>query len=903
MAFPRPLLLGALAVFPCTAPAIIDRDSNGLSDVWEVVHNTGPLTAALDSDADGFSNRDESAFGTDPLDPTSRPRLRLDTPGTDLFTLDWPGAPGIRYDILTAPSPDGPWTSAAALLEPPFRYDLAAGAGFFRIRASDLDTDGDGLSDWEELAFGFNPLRRYTEGIGSTSTSNPVNDFTRVRDALNAASSAVTTGVVRPWIHESDGRPGVVAFRRTGRLAELTVAYALGGTATPGTDYALPAVQTVTFPAGRDEVWLELNALADAAVEADETITVTLQSGAGYTLGTAITAALTLTDGTSGRPSAEDAARFLAQATFGATPDEITRVRDLGYAGWIDAQIARAPRLHLPLVLQWNDEAFAADPTATDPTRVRINSEARIEAWWRRAMADDPASDPLRQYVAYAWSQLFVISDRMGSLDADHRAMAGYYDLLVTQGLGNFRTLLEEVTVHPWMGLYLSHLRNRKADLALNRFPDENYAREVLQLFTIGLWLLNQDGTLRISDGTAIGPYGNPVPAGEAIPTYGGNQVTELARVFTGLSYGSRFRNTTTQDVIPTTRFNDSSNIGWLPMRMFDAEHDLQAKSLDFPGVPVLNLPARTASSPDTGAAGMAELDVVLDHIFAHPNVPPFVARHLIQRLVTSNPKPAYVARVAAVFANNGAGVRGDLAATVRAILLDPEARTAAAADDVAFGRVREPYVAYVALARAFRAAPEDVLRNRADPLAPVTSGGRYRNFSSLLNDFLQRPMSSPSVFNFYLPSFAPPGELVDAGLVAPEMQIINSQTSITGPNRFSSSLSVTSSSSLSRWNPSSISNDAATPQDEGLWNTRLDEAAWQPLAQGDPDLLVASLDRLLTFGRLSPESHRSITRSVRRLDDPLGTTDPTTRERRALTRLRVALHLLALSPEFAVQK
>jgi uncharacterized protein (DUF1800 family) len=536
-----------------------------------------------------------------------------------------------------------------------------------------------------------------------------------------------------------------------------------------------------------------------------------------------------------------------------------------------------------------------------------VGSEHRLEAWWRQTMRTDADSDPLRQRVAFALSQIFVISDRMSSLANDQRGMTSYQDTLLTHAFGNYRDLLEAVTRHPWMGLYLSALRNRKADPSRNRFPDENYAREVMQLFSIGLWRLNPDGTRVLSSGADLGPDGGAIAAGLPIPAYGDPQIAVIARVFTGLSYGTRFTSATNLSEIPTTRFSDSYNVPWRPMRMWDVEHDLAPKTIWLPGCPTLALPARSASSPDMGAAGDADLDAALDYLSNHLNVGPFIGQQLIQRLVTSNPSPDYIARISAVFADNGSGVRGDLRAVIRAILLDPEARDPAQMSDPTHGLVREPYTRYVALARALGivASPD----------------GRFRGFSNPDADFLQRPLSAPSVFNFYLPSYQPTGPAGDAGLVAPELQIINSVTTITGPNRFSSALAATSTTAtVTRLNPTTQVDDPATVDfDESLWNTRIDESSWiaadlatlvsagdpsAPVSTADPDALVAALDRALCAGTMTPATFRAVTRAVRRLSDPFASGITTAeRDNRLRARFRVAAHLVALSTDAAVLK
>ena len=902
--FSGALLVAFVLVGPC-ARAALDRNNDLLSDVWAQRFSAPTGSAALDNDGDGFTNQQESILGTNPFDRASALHQTLVARADGSLDLSWPTRAAKRYHVETSPDLVV-WTRVTTFTGTDATLDASLPADgaprrFTRVLAEEIDTDADGLTNWEERTAGTNPARMFSEGLGNSSTNAAarITDLERVREALSATNNTVTVFAVDPAMAENWPDPGVIVVRRTGRLDSVTVNLTLGGTATTGFDYATPPALSVTIPYGADEATLALAPLADALTEGDETIVVTLAPGSGYTLGANTSTTLTVTEAADGRVAEKAAARFLTQATFGPTPAELTRVRDLGFAAWLDAQFLRPVNLHLPIVQVWQ---YELNPTTSSEA---LSVEHRIEAWWRQTMRDDNTSDPLRQRVAFALSQIFVLSDRMASLDGDQRGMTAYQDVLLANAFGTYRSLLEAVTRSPWMGLYLSSLRNRKADPALNRFPDENYAREVMQLFSIGLWLLNPDGTQRLSTGADLDPDGVPVPAGEPIPTYGETQIGVLARVFTGLSYSTRFTSSTNLTEIPTTKFSDSYNIPWRPMRMFDAEHDLAAKSLWMPGMPTLALPARSATSPDTGASGNADLAAALDHLANHPNIAPFICRQLIQRLVTSNPSPTYVARISAVFANNGFGVRGDLRAVIRALLLDPEARDYDQSMDPAHGLVREPYTRYVALARAFGAAPADL----------VSSGGRYRGFGGLDADLLQRPLSAPSVFNFYSPFYQPPGPLTDSALVAPELQIVNSVTAITGPNRFSTALntatstaspfSLTSNSGWTQFNSSAQSDNVATPGvNELLWNTRIDETAWVALAQGSPETLVSTLDRTLCNGAMSAKTFRAITRALRRLDDPAATglTDAV-RETRARQRFRVAAHLAVISTDAAVLK
>lgn len=886
------ILLSALS-FHSDCLAELDGDSNQLSDVWQRKFGVGALPAAADTDGDGFTNAQENRFGTDPTDPDSHPATSHTMPGPDRLDASWHGEKGKIYQLETSE------TLAAWML-----HSRQTGQGgmlsgnlegipgrplFTRVGAADVDTDGDGLTDWEELSTGFNPARIYSQGLGTLNTNT---DKNRLASALAAATNTLTVAAADPSMSEAWPDPGRFVIRRTGNLNKVNVFFSYGGTATNGSDYSAP-VAMATIPFGADEIAVNITPLADAESELSETVTLTLLTDSAYTLGSATSGTLNLADSTDGKPSAKAAARFLTQATLGPAPAEVARVQNLGYSSWINDQFLRPVNLHLPIVQTWQTELF---PTSTGAV---VGNEHRMEAWWRQSMRSDAASDPLRQRMAFALSQIFVISDRMDSLNNDQRAMTSYYDTLLTHAFGSYRQLLEAVTRHPWMGLYLSALKNRKADPAANRFPDENYAREVMQLFSIGLWRLNPDGSLYLSTGSDLGPDGETIPAGEPIPTYGEGQISEVARVFTGLSYSVRTVSSANPAEFPTTKFSDSSNVPWYPMRMFDGEHDIAAKTISFPGMTTpLVLPARTGTTATSQTGGDVDLTAFLDHLASHPCIAPFISRLLIQRLVTSNPTPAYVGRVSSEFTTSG----GDLKAVIRAILLDTEARDYSRISVPTHGVVREPYTRYIALARTFEAAP-------ADPSA----GGRYRGFGGLDGDFLQRPLSAPSVFNFYSPENKPAGPLRDNGLVSPEMQITNGVTSILGPNRYSSALSVTnttldtaSTPTNSGWtqiNSTGVGNNTGTDVNENLWNTRLNEQPWINSALA-PDAMVAKLDELLCYGNMSQPTFRAITRALTRLDDPSASGITTlVRDQRIRARLRNAIHLITTSADYAVLK
>ena len=410
-----------------------------------------------------------------------------------------------------------------------------------------------------------------------------------------------------------------------------------------------------------------------------------------------------------------EAYRFLNQATFGATEADAQAVIAAGYEAWINQQLARPASLELPHVQQ----AFASYPPGADFTRLH---EDRIDIWLRHALH---APDQLRQRVAFALSEIMVIS-QLSPLVGYPWGSASYYDTLAQNAFGNFRTLMEDVTLHPAMGVYLSMLGNQKPDALRNIRPDENYARELMQLFTIGLVELNLDGTVRTN------AQGNP------IPTYDQQVIEGFAHVYTGWTYAGA---PSFALAFPTI----ANQV--VPMQAYADQHDTGPKRvLSYPGAVRTQIPA--------GQSPQQDLDDALDNVFRHPNVAPFISKQLIQRLVTSNPSPQYVERVARLFENDGAGRRGELDAVVKAILLDPEARSATASANA--GKLGEPVLRLTRIWRAYGAA---------------SSSGRL-NVQNIPGFIGQGPLQAPSVFNFFSPFYAPPGEILDQGLVAPEMQL-----------------------------------------------------------------------------------------------------------------------------------
>jgi uncharacterized protein (DUF1800 family) len=428
------------------------------------------------------------------------------------------------------------------------------------------------------------------------------------------------------------------------------------------------------------------------------------------------------------------ASRFLGQAAWGGNPTDIDQVIGWGQEAWLDQQ------MDMPIEQTFVD--WLVDRGYGTRTELNAGGAGLMPGLWRRLMSNP---DLVRQRVALALSEFFVCSaDKLITGMGYNQFAVGYYwDILEKHAFGNFRDLLQDVTLSPMMGIYLNTKGNQKAD-GKGRVPDQNYAREVMQLFTIGLIKLNPDGT-EIKDA-----HGNP------IETYTNEDVEGLSKVFTGWS----FDNKTPFDI----REDFWQNCVYLsrPMGLTSTLHSPEAKT--FLGI---TIPSNTN--------GTDSLKTALTRLFNHANTGPFFAKQMIQRLVTSNPSSAYVARVAKKFANNGRGVRGDLKAVFKAILLDPEARQLdAGGTHSSFGKLREPMVRFIQWARTFSAvsakdpaiAPNEDVYNKEWVIS-----SKIIHTESELG---QAPLYAPSVFNFFRPGYTPPNSnIAHQSMLAPEFQIL----------------------------------------------------------------------------------------------------------------------------------
>ncbi|HYF44063.1 MAG TPA: DUF1800 domain-containing protein [Ramlibacter sp.] len=516
-----------------------------------------------------------------------------------------------------------------------------------------------------------------------------------------------------------------------------------------------------------------------------------------------------------------EAARFLLQAQFSASEAEIAAVRSMGYAGWLGQQMGATSTTGW----DWLESKGYGDPFASQ--RWFDQSAPGDHMVWNQLLT---STDAVRKRVALALSEFFVVS--LASLDFTWRshAIAAWWDLLAAHAFGNFRTLLEAVTLSPAMGYYLNTRGNQRENAATGRQPDENYAREVMQLMTIGLVQLNADGTEQRD------------AQGNKIDSYTQSDVTNLARVFTGWD----FDQSQNQPVNVNGRNVPSTLYTRLPMALNASRHSTLAST--FLGT---TIPANTP--------GAAALRQALDTLFHHPNVGPFFARQMIQRLVTSNPSPAYVGRVAATFNNNGAGVRGDLGAVFGAILLDDEARSPQGLVQPAFGKLREPMLRFVQWGRTFG-------------LASASDAWRIGDLGNAATQLGQSPLRSPSVFNFFRPGYVPPSTALAATqAVAPEFQIVN-ESSVGGYLNFMQN---------------TVRNGVGSDL-QPAYTTELVLAA-------DPAALVGRLSLLLCAGQLGGSNAGLIINAIGGM--------PTNTDAARRNRVAAAVLMVMASPEYLVQK
>lgn len=566
-----------------------------------------------------------------------------------------------------------------------------------------------------------------------------------------------------------------------------------------------------------------------------------------------------------------DAARFLLQSQFNATDAEIAAVSGGTFASYLQQQFAK------PIGQtgwQWL-EARRYD--VSDVNTYFFNTYPAEFMLWNQLFT---AQDGMRKRIALGLSEFFVASMQSAEFTWRSHAYAQYWDLLVKNAFGNFRQLLEDVTLSPAMGYYLNTRGNLKENTATGRVPDENYGREVMQLFTIGLYQLNLDGTVMIDTVT-----------GKKLETYTQDDVTNIARVFTGYDFD-------TSDGVRITPVGQTYTV---ESRMFTTK-PMSFKASNHTANPSTFLGTATVGADNTGGKALKQ---TLDILFNHPNVGPFFGRQMIQRFVTSNPSPEYVARVATAFNNNGAGVRGDLKAVWTAIFLDDEARRSytpsnaqipAPSDplairnalgilnrdisDKAFGKLREPMVRFIQWGRTFG-------------ITSAQNSWKLFSLSNTANQLGQSPFQSPSVFNFFRPGFVPPGTvLATTQTAAPEFQIVN-ETTVGGYLNF---MQNTIRNGLNCPEPS-VPQAAYTNYLPDIQANYANELA----LVADPTALVNRLNLLLAAGKISTANQTLMVTALTSM--PINSTTPATQTSQKMDRVAAAVLMVMAGAEYLIQK
>ncbi len=445
--------------------------------------------------------------------------------------------------------------------------------------------------------------------------------------------------------------------------------------------------------------------------------------------------------GTGYFPDLEGASRLLAQASLGANYEEIENLTQVGIENWIEEQMSLSYVSYSQKAQTLLDEINLVIQQVHPGEEMDKPGEVTSMTFYKSILEDE---DVLRNKTAFSLLQILVVSRASIILGGKLKGHMSYYDILYEGAFGNYRDILESVTLHPLMGFYLSHLQNKKGDPTIGTLPDENYAREIMQLFTIGLFELNTDGTYKLDAN------------GEKNPTYNITDVQELAKVFTGLSGGAwnledfpQLEGAPLDFDRPLKRYDIT-----VPMMMYEEHHEQGEKAL----VDGTVLP--------TGQTGMEDIQKALDVLFNHPNVGPFIAKRLIQQMVKSNPTPSYIKRVALTFNNNGEGIRGDMGAVIKAILLDPEARDCSWLGNANNGKLRQPIERLVQLFKAFN--------------IEAPSGKIWFNDRDQIQEELgQAFMAAPTVFNFFTPFYAEVEYVEPNDMVSPEFQILHAVTTI----------------------------------------------------------------------------------------------------------------------------
>jgi len=715
-----------------TIPALlpgVDANDDGITDTWAADFSI--TDAGADPDGDGLSNYAEFIAGTNPTKKDS------DDDGADdaleLFSFTDPGDPGSTpyYAQSTAPT-GGDFNNN--MLSDVWEGRFSAG----RILSFNADPDGDGFTNREEDLAGTNPLDSNSflslnvanAGNNLRLTWSPApNKSTRIFSSLDLSTFNPVPGTASSGMEMPFGEHPEFFRLSVGDLDSDSDGVTDAEEAFLGSD-----------PLQADSTGRPLPQDLDGDGTTDRTLSGDYAFFAGRYANNS-----ELNDGGPGETSLSprEASRFLMQTTFGPRKKEIEDLRKIGIEAWIEDQIHNQPISSTGEILELYERDLNGAQALTGLFYTLPDTFNPHILWGSNfgncfITSAIKGKDQLRQRAAFALSQIFVVSRQNFQLQTKMAGLTSYYDMLAENAFGNYYDLLKKVSRHPMMGLYLSSIGNLPPDPTINRYPDENYAREVMQLFTIGIHEMNNDGTFKLDEN------------GLRTETYDQFDVTEMARVMTGLGRAGG---------------NGGRHLGSnvTSMRMYAARHDFGLKKI----INRLDIPPREA----TAANAEQDLDDALLVLFDHENTPPFVSRALIQFLITDNPSPAYVERIANVFIDDGTGTRGNLEAVWKAIILDREARDVIYADATAeFGRLRDPMIRLMHLARLLRLDRYEYLywwEARDELTIPIG----------------QVPLNASSVFNFYKPDYQPPGPLFENGLVGGPFEILDTTTAVAFPN------------------------------------------------------------------------------------------------------------------------
>jgi uncharacterized protein (DUF1800 family) len=557
----------------------------------------------------------------------------------------------------------------------------------------------------------------------------------------------------------------------------------------------------------------------------------------------------------------QGSSKFLSYTTLGATIEEIENLTEIGMESWLDEQMAIPVTNYTEPTIE--NIYYLYDKCVENLGEDVCNAGFQVNTvMWRYAWSNIimRSPDKLRHRVALALSEILVISDRSDLVSFPH-GLAAYYDILSRNAFGNYKDLLTEVTLNPSMGFYLSHINNPRTVEVLNIRPDENYAREIMQLFSIGLHELNIDGSRQVD-----------LTTGLWLPTYDNDDIKGLAKVFTGLSGSKWADENNTSPVQFGRRFAAYSLLD--PMEMYEVWHEPGPKTI----VGDYTIPG--------GLTGMQDINLAIDHLFNHDNVGPFLARRLIQRLVKSNPTPQYIQRVAETFNDNGQGVRGDLGAVTKAIFLDEEALDCYWSEDITSGMLKNPMLRLTQM----------LIGLKAD-----SPNGLFWNAGFTFNTFTEHhPLSAPTVFNFYDPEYVPNAEFAYDGLEGPEFQILNSSTSSNYVNYMLVALmgdylndryGLIGNARIGNFLNEPQSIPYLTREQRQEFAASLTDSKWMDLAFA-PEEMIDYLDILLAQGNLSDDFRERLNNSANRSDlfDPMDAG-------------LYVLYMLMINPDFVILK